>query len=449
MKSTRRFVVLVLLAASCSNTTRVEVMLHVPAGDKPLATADSVSATVRDSGGATLAFARFAASTGAITLPPVTVGSGYTVELQASAGQDVVARGRSCPFDVNGTAATNVGVWLSRVGRFAPTAGPQLDRSGAAIFALDGDSVIAGGTARGSATSSSERYFTSAARFEPAAALVTPRSGALAVSSTSDAVLILGGAASDAIGVDVFSTANSLPEAVAFPADLVAAAGVRLGDGSILVAGGRRADGSVHGEAFVLSSDGASVDNVGALVSPRADYTLTIAGHDNFSAAFAIGGRDDNGPIADIEIYDPSTFTFAPAAAQLVTPRYDHTTTLLPSGVLLIVGGFDAGGAPIASAEIFDPVTRAVRAIGTAPIARAQHSATLLPSGQVLIAGGTDGKGPIVDAELFDVGLGSEGDFIPTASLSQARAGHAVVPLCDGTFLVAGGGTGAEIYNPF
>ncbi|MCA1665193.1 MAG: hypothetical protein LC659_13160, partial [Myxococcales bacterium] len=63
--------------------------------------------------------------------------------------------------------------------------------------------------------------------------------------------------------------------------------------------------------------------------------------------------------------------------------------------------------------------------------------------------GGVDAGGAMLaSAEIFDPALGAEGDFVPTAPLDSARAGHAVAPLCDGTYLVVGGASGAEIYNP-
>jgi hypothetical protein len=81
--------------------------------------------------------------------------------------------------------------------------------------------------------------------------------------------------------------------------------------------------------------------------------------------------------------------------------------------------------------------------------ARARHAATVLAAGRILVTGGIDGSGaPSTATEIFDPSIGAEGDFVPTAPLGSARAGHAVVPLCDGTFLVVGGGAGAEVYNP-
>jgi hypothetical protein len=134
----------------------------------------------------------------------------------------------------------------------------------------------------------------------------------------------------------------------------------------------------------------------------------------------------------------------------LATPRSEHTTTLLANGRLLVAGGRDAQGRPLASAEVLDLVARTVDPT-TGPLlaARAGHTATRLPSGRVLIAGGLDESGaPIADAELYDPTLGPLGAFVATAPLDRPRAGHRAVVLCDGAVLFVGGGPGASVYQP-
>src|SRR6478736_7810474 len=68
----------------------------------------------------------------------------------------------------------------------------------------------------------------------------------------------------------------------------------------------------------------------------------------------------------------------------------DAPATLLPSGQVLIAGGKDDNFDPIADAELYTPTTGTWSATGSLPAARAAHSATLLPNGQVLVAGGVN-----------------------------------------------------------
>src|SRR5258706_12664133 len=72
----------------------------------------------------------------------------------------------------------------------------------------------------------------------------------------------------------------------------------------------------------------------------------------------------------------------------MTTPRDLATTTVLPNGKVFVVGGYDATGATLASAELYDPATGVFTATGTMSVPRQEHTATLLPNGKVLIAGG-------------------------------------------------------------
>jgi len=90
-------------------------------------------------------------------------------------------------------------------------------------------------------------------------------------------------------------------------------------------------------------------------------------------------------------VYDPSTGTWT-ATGSLEAARSSHTATLLPSGKVLVAGGYVLGGGgdiivfvSLSSAEVYDPSTgtwTATRSLGTA---RFSHTATLLPSDKVLV----------------------------------------------------------------
>src|SRR5256886_17269033 len=56
--------------------------------------------------------------------------------------------------------------------------------------------------------------------------------------------------------------------------------------------------------------------------------------------------------------------TWAPMA-DLNQPRAEHTATLLTNGTVLIAGGRDAAGQPLASAEIYDRVTAGYRLLAS------------------------------------------------------------------------------------
>src|SRR5439155_14224826 len=91
--------------------------------------------------------------------------------------------------------------------------------------------------------------------------------------------------------------------------------------------------------------------------------------------------------------------------AKMSTDRNLHTLTLLPSGQVLVAGGFSGGWGvcnDLSSAELYDPSAGTWLPTGDMTVPRSYHTATILPNGQVLVAGGTDCEGNILSsAELY------------------------------------------------
>ena len=155
------------------------------------------------------------------------------------------------------------------------------------------------------------------------------------------------------------------------------------------------------------------------------------------------------------EVYDPATETWSPTGP-MVGDHADHTNVVLDSGKVLLVGGelrMGRGGPVGPSTELYAPDTNTWSTPGGSFMTRSFVSATVLYSGQVLATGGslwlTDSGRSSAEANLYDPATNS---WSFAGLLTQARKGHASVRLYSGRVLIVGGTDGgdtAELFNPY
>ena len=192
---------------------------------------------------------------------------------------------------------------------------------------------------------------------------------------------------------------------------------------------------------------------------PRMNHAATLLGD---GRVLVSGGKAGSGPVtvhATAELFNPATDLWTPTGMMSLT-RQIHTSTLLLDGRVLVAGGRDATGISVASAELYDPATGLWTATGSMHTPRVRHSAVLLADGRVLVAGGLDdtahtrGQVFLKSAELYDP---SSGRWSDAASMSVNRYGFMAVRLIDERVLVSGGASSAgdfvfpsssEIYDP-
>jgi len=148
-----------------------------------------------------------------------------------------------------------------------------------------------------------------------------------------------------------------------------------------------------------------------------------------------VGGYDFGDTLASAELYDPATGLWTETGS-MADERRLHTTTLLPNGQVLVAGGFSNVSGALTSAELYDPATGLWTETGSMATGRGLHTATLLPNGQVLVAGGDGDTGVLTSAELYDP---ASGTWTETGDLVNARFVHTATLLPNGKVLAAGG----------
>jgi galactose oxidase-like protein/Kelch motif protein len=277
-----------------------------------------------------------------------------------------------------------------QTGTWAQTSPTNLDRVyPTATLLPNGTVLLAGGDTSAGITATTEIYDPDAGTWSPAASMITARQLA------ADALLL---------------------------------------SGRVLVSGGSPGfTGNVAlSSAEIFDPDAGSWAAVGSLATPRFAHTATLLPSGKVLVA---GGADATGlPLASAEIYDPDAGSWT-TTGPLNSARDSHTATLLPSGQVLVVGGGRCQVqpfSPLASAEVYDPDAGRWSTTASMAEARCLHVSVLLPSGAVLVAGGFVDGGDLSSAELYgappDAGVSDAAQFSdagPEDAASEVDGGTA------------------------
>ncbi|KFE65314.1 Kelch repeat-containing protein [Hyalangium minutum] len=184
----------------------------------------------------------------------------------------------------------------------------------------------------------------------------------------------------------------------------------------------------------------------GALAAARSGSTATLLP----SGKVLITGGYNGGALATAELYDPGSGTWS-TLSPMISPRGSHTATLLPNGKVLVAGGNN--GDAIAAAEVYDPASNTWSATAPMLSRRDGPSATLLANGKVLVAGGWI-RSPLASAEVYDP---ASGTWSAVGSMSSPHWAHKATLLPNGKVLVTGGSlsgnmnasdAAADVYDP-
>jgi Galactose oxidase, central domain/Kelch motif len=281
-----------------------------------------------------------------------------------------------------------------------------------------GEVLIAGGNNSHGFLATTELFDPGLASFHSSGSMAQARREHTATLLSNGKVLIAGGFVIDNGGNRSLATAELYdPVSGAFSnaADMSTArtdhTASLLNDGTVLIAGGNvpctpALCGTVL-NAFAtaeLYNPAANIfSSAGSMAIGRFQHTATVLPS---GLVVIAGGQtvDDTNTqyvaTSSIEIYDPASRTFSPAGS-LTAPRASHTATLLDTGQILFAGGIDSTGTPLNTAELYTPATKVSAAVSNMSSARVLHTATILKNGQVLLVGGGDGNTTLRSAEIF------------------------------------------------
>jgi hypothetical protein len=255
--------------------------------------------------------------------------------------------------------------------------------------------------------SSTESFNPMNLHFTSAAPMQLARDELTATLLPNGKVLVLGGGVNTAELYDPRTAKFSSTGAAA--ASRYEQTATLLRNGKVLIAGG----GEVQAELFDPATD--QFASTGSMKTSRVYDTATLL--PDGKVLIAGGSAYARGPaLRTTEIYDPASGTFI-SGPVMTEPRAGHTATLLGDGRVLITGG---GDDPLA--EIYDSSINSFYPAAMMSASRRSHSATLLADGKVLIAGGWDESyKPLATAELYDP---MSGQFLTPIKMREARAGQ-------------------------
>ena len=340
------------------------------------------------------------------------------------------------------------------VGAFEPAAPLGTARYGATATLLPTKKVLIAGGQRNpfSALDSTELYDPPSDTFSPGGMLTSHRSLHTATLMLDGKVLLAGGSSSS-----VAELYDPLSNTSVATGSMVRArrehAATLLRDGRVLFTGGCHLSScSVLSSAEIYDAGTFSAAGSMAKLHRRHRSVLLPSGKVLVASGCGAFCNTNEGPIPDVEIYDPSCAgpSCFSQTEPLRQPRKEASLTVLPTGRVVMIGG--AGkGASARSAELFEPNDQidagTFTAIASMVKPRAAHSATLLNNGQVLLAGGVGCIGPGTfpvcpfethpRAELYDPFTGMFA--LTTGSMVVPRGAHTATVLHDGRVLMSGG----------
>ncbi|MCY1073568.1 kelch repeat-containing protein [Archangium lansingense] len=306
---------------------------------------------------------------------------GHTMTMLPS-GQVLVAGGAG-----SSGYLTNAQVYDPVAGTWSSTGSLAQARFQHTATLLSSGRVLVVGGSSPSHQVSAEVYDPSSGTWTPTASLAQARDSHTATLLSSGQVLVVAGQDSKGrlSSTELYDpVAGTWSSAGALAAIRSSHTATLLPDGRVLVVGGYNGS-SALASAEVYDPATGTWKATGSLAQARYSHTATLLPG---GKVLVVGGYGSS-RIATAELYDPVTGAWT-ATGSLFMGRYAHTATLLPNGKVLVASGA-AGGEAVS--ELYDAATGSWTATVSSyqdrsSQSRYYHTATRLPSGKVLVAGG-------------------------------------------------------------
>jgi len=336
---------------------------------------------------------------------------------------------------------------------FAPTRPMNIERAGhTATLLRNGKVLVAGGF------SAIPTILDTAELYDPASGVWRytngtmhfARSGHTATILQDGRVLIVGGSDSSTnlSTVEIYDPATETFHIVASLSEARRThSAVALNDGRVMVVGGYNGSFgcfSCVSQAVEIFDMGLGLPGMGswriaaALPAGRTFLALSLLPNGN---VLATGGQEPGQPgSTSVFMYEPSLDTWT-TMSPLLHARQNHTSTTLPDGKVLFVGGVSTFSFTVTSSveiyEVSHGFPNGQSVLGNSLIrARANHKATQLTNGDVFVGGGGDSAGFVLPAELFSA---TSRVWSAGGTLTAGRAAHSATLLPSGLILFAGG----------
>jgi cellulose synthase/poly-beta-1,6-N-acetylglucosamine synthase-like glycosyltransferase/transposase len=313
----------------------------------------------------------------------------------------------------------------------------------------DGTILVTGGQDAAGATLSSAEVYNPSTQTSTVVGnnMTTNRIGHRTTLLTNGQVLITGGGSSQITGSSSANLYN--PATNTFIATTGNMIGLRnkhtatlLSNGRVLLAGGLGISTTYLSSAETFNpATGTFTAITGNINAARAYHSAAAL---NDGRVLMAGGASTHATVAVVtaNIYNPTVGTSA-AATSMAIARSNFTLTALSNGKVLAVGGYNNSSVYLSSAEVYDPGanTWSTTTGSLNSGARAYHTSSLLPNGQVLILGGTNGTVNYSAAELYNPATGT---FTVISSTNTARAYASTVVLPNGKIVTLGGSSATD-----